>query len=157
MITHRDPGRNQAGIELHQRDKRSGDEELVGQGIEQYAHGRDLAAAAGQVSVDAVSDGGGDKQGRCQQLLLAVKGAKMVGGKQPDQQRNAEDAGQRDGVGQIHRGHGPPAARDRAGNSSLSSTRKRESMKQKGDGEWLKHVGTVQWQCPSALCATPLR
>jgi hypothetical protein len=29
----------------------------------------------------------------------------MVGRKKPDQQWNTEDAGQRDGIGQIHRGH----------------------------------------------------
>ena len=56
----------------------------------------------------------------------------MVAGKQPDQQWNAADAGQRDGVGQIHRGHGPPAAGEKAGSTSLSSTPQRESMKQNG-------------------------
>ena len=70
---HRDPGRDQAGVELNQRDEGGGDEELVGQGIEQDAHGRDLVAAAGEISVDAVGDGGGNKQSGGQQFLLAAK------------------------------------------------------------------------------------
>jgi hypothetical protein len=37
----------------------------------------------------------------------------VVGGQKPDQQWNAEDAGQRDGVGQIHRGHGLAAGSPR--------------------------------------------
>ena len=133
---HRHPGRNQAGVELHQGDKRGGDQKLVGQRIEQHAHGRDLAAAARQIAVDAVGDRGRDEQRRRQQFLLAVKAVKMVGGKKPDQQRDAEDAGQRDGVGQIHRGHGPPAGKEKAGSNSLSSTPQRESMKQK-EGYWV--------------------
>lgn len=56
----------------------------------------------------------------------------MVGGQEPDQQWNAEDAGQRDGVGQIHRGHGLAAGSEKADRNSLSSTRHGESMKQKG-------------------------
>ena len=59
----------------------------------------------------------------------------MVAGKQPDQQWNAADAGQRDGVGQIHRGHGRPAAGEKAGSTSLSSTPPREAMKQ-SVGSW---------------------
>src|SRR5258708_19936508 len=35
----------------------------------------------------------------------------MIAGKKPDQQWNAEDAGQRNGVGQVHRGLGPPTGK----------------------------------------------
>src|ERR1700730_16951053 len=76
---YRDPGGNQAGVELNQRDESGGDKKLIGQGIEQYAHGSDLSAPAGEIPVDPVGDGGGDKEGRSQQLLFAVKGVKMVG------------------------------------------------------------------------------
>ena len=59
----------------------------------------------------------------------------MVGGKKPDQQWNAADAGQRDGVGQIHRGHGLSAGREKADSNSLSSTPNGESNELSEAGE----------------------
>ena len=38
-----------------------------------------------------------------QQLFLATGSLKTVGRKNPDQQRDAEDAGKRDGIGKVHR------------------------------------------------------
>src|SRR5580700_9984683 len=98
----RDPRRNQAGIELHQRDERGGDEKLVGQGIEQNSHGGDLSAFAGEVAVNTVGHGGGDEDGGGQQFFFAGHAAEAAAAKNPHQQRNAEDADQRDGVGQVH-------------------------------------------------------
>jgi hypothetical protein len=47
----------------------------------------------------------------------------MTRGQKPDQQWNAEDAGQRDGVRQVHRGHGQPAGKkEKTGSTQLSST-----------------------------------
>ena len=59
------------GVVGHQGDKRAGHHDLVGQRIEQHAHGGDLAALARQVAVQAVGDRGQHKQNRGQDLLLA--------------------------------------------------------------------------------------
>ena len=77
---HCHPGRNQSRIKLHQCDESGGDEEFVGQRVEQHPHGCDLAAPARQVSVNAIGNRSGNKKRGSQQLLFAVKGAKMTGG-----------------------------------------------------------------------------
>lgn len=98
-----DPGGNQAGIELNQRNESGGDEKFVGHGIEQNAHGGDLAALAREVSVDAVGHGGGNENGRGEQFFRAVFAAEVAGRQDPDQQGNAADADQRNGIRQVHR------------------------------------------------------
>jgi len=54
---------------------------------------------------------------------------KAVGGKNPDQQRDAADAGERDGIGKVHRVRWQPQAGTNAGTSDteLSSTMNSES------------------------------
>src|SRR5262249_52370320 len=81
-----------------------GNQEFVSQRVEQHAHGRNLPALACQIAVDTIRDGSRNKQCRSQKLLPAVEIIKAIGGKDPDQQWNAEDPGQRDGVGQVHNG-----------------------------------------------------
>jgi len=98
-----DPRRHDAGVELHQQDDAGGDHELVGEGVEQDAEGGDLAAAAGQVAVHAVGDGGENEDDRGENLLLAREAVcRELRRQRPDEQRNACDAAQRDGVRQIH-------------------------------------------------------
>ena len=99
-----DPGLHDVGVVGHEEDEGGGDHELVGEGVEEHAEGGDLAAAAGEVAVEAVGDRGGDEEDGGDDFLLAV-GAALPGkawGEGPDQQRDACDAGQRYGVGQIH-------------------------------------------------------
>ena len=100
---HRHPCRDDAGIQLHQGDEGGGDEQLVGQGVEQHAHGGDLMTAPRQVAVESVGDGGGDEDGRGQQFALAMHPhGEAAAGQDPDQHRNAEDAGERNVVRQVH-------------------------------------------------------
>jgi len=98
-----DPGRHDAGVVLDEQDDAGGDHELVGEGIEEDAEGGDLAAAAGEVAVHAVGDGGEDEDDGGEDLLLAREAVGgELGRQRPDEQRNACDAAQRDGVRQIH-------------------------------------------------------
>ena len=108
-----DPGGHDARVVGDQEDEGGGDHELVGEGVEQHAEGGDLAAAAGEVAVQAVGDGGEDEEGGGEDLLLAVAGRARgnVRREDPDQQRDAGDAAQRDGVGQVH-GRDPAVSRE---------------------------------------------
>jgi hypothetical protein len=103
-----------AGIELHQRDEGGGDQQLVGERIEQHAHGGDLAAFAREIAVNAVGDGSQDENGRSQDFSLA---GLLIGearsAKNPDEQRDRGDAGERDVVGKIHAITEAMAARER--------------------------------------------
>ena len=76
---YRDPCGHQSGIELHQGDEGSGDQKLVGHRIEENADSRDLAALAGQVSIDTVGHGGGDEYRRREQFFSPVFAAEMIG------------------------------------------------------------------------------
>src|ERR1039457_2279898 len=73
-----DPGRNQARVELDEGNEGGGDEKFVGHGIEQNAHGGDLAALASQVAVNAVGHRCGNEQRRGEQLFGAVFAAEMI-------------------------------------------------------------------------------
>src|SRR5208282_1575442 len=130
---HRDPRRNHAGIELHQGDERGGDQKLVRQRIKQHPDRSNLPTLARKVSVNAVSNRGRYKQSRRQQLFLSAHALKTVGGKNPDQQRNAANAGERDGIGKVHEKHRRPplAASAETTNTELSSTTKSESNETK--------------------------
>jgi len=98
-----DPRRHDAGVVLDEQDDAGGDHELVGEGVEEDAEGGDLAAAAGQVAVHAVGDGGENEDDRGENLLLAREAVcRELRRQRPDEQRNACDAAQRDGVRQIH-------------------------------------------------------
>jgi len=100
---HSHPGRHQRGIELHQRDERGGDQQLVGQRIEQHAHGRDLAALTREIAVNAVSDRGQDENGRRQDFSFPGLLARETWcAKNPDEQRDRGNAGERDVVRKIH-------------------------------------------------------
>jgi hypothetical protein len=99
----RDPGMHDAGVVGDEKDEGRGDHELVGQRVEEHAEGGDLGAAASEVAVEAVGDGGEDEDGGGDDLLLtghALEGG--VGREGPYQQRNARNAGQRYGVRQVH-------------------------------------------------------
>src|SRR5579862_1937142 len=123
-----DPRRNQAGIELHESDESRRNQKLVGQRVKQHSHGGDLAALAGQISVNTVRNRSCDEQRRCQQFLFASRTSKAIGGKDPNQQRDAEDAGKRDGIGKIHGNTGFRLGDEaKLEATELSSTTKRES------------------------------
>src|SRR6478672_4079652 len=62
---NRNPGRNHTGVELNKRDECSGNKELVGQGVEQPAHGGNLPAPSGNVAVNAIGDRRGNEQCGC--------------------------------------------------------------------------------------------
>jgi hypothetical protein len=105
-----DPWFNDGGCIGDKDDVGRCDHELVGEGVEQHAHGGDLAAAAGEIAVQAIGDAGQDEDERGDNLLLAaakpgcavsLKGED--GREDPDEQRNACDTAHRDGVGQVHR------------------------------------------------------
>src|SRR5580698_4175982 len=75
------PCGDQAGVELHESDECGGDEEFIGQGIEQHSHGGDLTAPAGEVAVNAISNGGCNKECGCQKFFFATGALKAVRGK----------------------------------------------------------------------------
>ena len=100
---HRDPSRYQAGIELHKGNVRGSNQHLIGEGVEQDTHRRDLAALASQVTVNAVGDGRPNEERRGQQLLFAMRTAQVSCRKNPNQEGDAEYADERNGVGQVHR------------------------------------------------------
>src|SRR6476646_1781771 len=101
---HGHPGGDERWIELDQGDESGRNQQFVGQGVEQNTHGGDLAALAGEIAINAVSDGGGDEESGSQQFFSAVGRLKATGREYPYQQGNAKDASQRDGIGQIHCG-----------------------------------------------------
>jgi hypothetical protein len=53
---HGHPGIHHIRAKLHQRDIGGGDHQLVRQGIQQRAHGGDLAAPPRQVAIQSVCD-----------------------------------------------------------------------------------------------------
>src|SRR5581483_382157 len=97
------PRRHDLRVELHQGYEGGGDEQLVGERIEEHAHGGDLAAAAREVTINAVGDRGGNENRGGEQLFFAVQAAEAAAGQDPDQHRYAENAAERDVVGQVHR------------------------------------------------------
>ena len=100
---HSHPGRHQRGIELHQRDESGGDQQLVGQRIEQHAHGRDLAAFAREIAVNAVGDRSQDENGRRQDFSFpGLLARETRSAENPDEQRDRGDTGERDVVRKIH-------------------------------------------------------
>ena len=99
-----DPGGDDLGRVLHERDVGSGDEELVGQGVQQHAKRGDLLAPAGKIAVESVGDRGEDEDERCQQFLLAVGAIEDAARQDPDEQGYGENAGRRDGIWQVHQG-----------------------------------------------------
>lgn len=125
------PRWDQAGIELNQRHESSGNKQLVGQRVEQHSDGGDLSTFAGQVTVNSIGDRGGDEEGRSQQFFLPEGAAEAITGEQPDQQWDADDAAERNVVGQIHRGHGSSLEASEPSEVKLSSTQDDES----NDGE----------------------
>ena len=76
--------------------------ERTGQRVEQHPHGRNLAALPGQITVDAVRDGGQNEDSRSKQFLLSMLAGKARAGENPDEQRNAGDPSKRDVVRKIH-------------------------------------------------------
>src|SRR5947209_5218279 len=100
----RHPRRYQLGIELHQGDKSSGDKKLVGQRIKQDPHRSYLTTSSRQVTIDAICNGGADKNEGRQDFLFAVQAGKPATLQYPHQQWNAEYTCQRYVVGQVHSG-----------------------------------------------------
>src|SRR5262249_52193209 len=99
---HGNPRWNHARIELHQGYKRSRNEEFVGKGIQQHAHGGNLPAPTGDVAVDAIRDGSGNEQRCREQLPLSVRCREPRTRKHPYKHRNAQDTDERDGIRQVH-------------------------------------------------------
>ena len=103
-----DPRVYDARVVGDQDDVGRGDHQLVCQRIQQHAQGGDLLAAAGQVAVQAVGDGGEDEDAGGDQLLPTAQQAVGCGvggkgrGEDPHQQRHGGDAAERNGVGQVH-------------------------------------------------------
>ena len=75
------------GVVADQDDEGGRDHELVGEGVEQHAHGGDLVAAAGEVAVEAVGDAGEDEDDGGDDLLLA---AAEAGGAVPGKGKTGE-------------------------------------------------------------------
>ena len=69
---HHDPHLHHLRIVGDKGDERGRHHDLVGQRIEQHAHGGDLAAAAGQIAIQAVGNRGQNKENRRQNLLLPL-------------------------------------------------------------------------------------
>jgi hypothetical protein len=97
------PRRDERGIKLHQRDESSGDQQLVGERIEQYAHGGDLAAFAREIAVNTVGNRSQDENHRSQDFSFpGLLARETWSAKNPDEQRDRGDAGERDVVRKIH-------------------------------------------------------
>jgi hypothetical protein len=105
-----DPGLDDGGVVPDEDDVGGGDQEFIGEGVEEHTHGRDLVAATGEIAVEAVGDAGEDEDDAGDDLLLATAetGSAVAlegedGREDPDEQRNTGDTAHRDGVGQVHR------------------------------------------------------
>src|SRR5262249_24063017 len=98
------PGRN--GMHLHERDERRGDEQLVGNGIEQRSDRRDLSPAPGEETVQQIGGRGSEKNRQRQPLVRDDEPTQGDGHTLPNQrrhqQRNEEDARDRQGLGNVH-------------------------------------------------------
>src|SRR5208283_651905 len=77
---YRNPRQDQARVELHQHYESCSDQKLIGHGIEQNTHGRNLPALARQVPVNSIGHGSGNKDRRGQQFFGAVFAAEMIRG-----------------------------------------------------------------------------
>jgi hypothetical protein len=97
-----DPGCHQRRVELNQGDESGSNEQLVGQWVEQHSNGGDLATFAGDVAVDPVGNRSDDKQNRGEQFLLAIDAGEARSREHPDEQWDAEDTGERDGIRKVH-------------------------------------------------------
>lgn len=99
-----DPWFYDVRVVLDQSDVGGGDEQLIGEGIEQHTHGSDLAAPASEVAIDPVGNGDKDEEDSGYDLLLAVESTvEKMGREHPDEDGDGGNAADRDGVGQIHR------------------------------------------------------
>ncbi len=107
---HRHPRRNGARIELHQSNEGGRNQQLVRYRVQQHAHGGDLRALARQVAVDGIGQRCGNEDERGQQFTVTVRRAKTAAGKNPDQHRNAENAGERDVGRKVHKTDWPATA-----------------------------------------------
>src|ERR1700685_1106754 len=63
---------------IHQGNEGGGNQKLVSQGIEQDADSCDLAALAGEISIDAVGHRRDDEYRRSQQLFFSIDTAEMI-------------------------------------------------------------------------------
>jgi hypothetical protein len=54
------------------------------------------------IAIDSISHRGGDENRRCQQFLGSMLAAEVIRGQDPNQQRNAANADERDGIRQVH-------------------------------------------------------
>ncbi len=72
------------------RNESGSHKELIGHGVQQNANTADLSVLAGEIAVQAVSDGGQNEYARGQQFLLAAR--KHVCRENPDQEWNAANS-----------------------------------------------------------------
>ena len=116
------PRRHGARIELHQSDEGGCNQQLVGHRVQQHAHGGHLGALAGEVAVNGIGQGSRNEDKRRQQFAVAVGRAEAAAGQDPDQDRDAEDPGERDVVREVHKRELPHDGAGCRRNSRLSST-----------------------------------
>src|SRR5260370_36153583 len=76
-----DPWLHDAGAVAHEDDVAGGDEEFVGERVEQHAHGGDLVAAGGVEAVEAGGDGGGGGADGGGDLPPAARGGRGAAGR----------------------------------------------------------------------------
>jgi len=69
---HGNPGGDHRRVELDQRNQGGGDEEFVGERVEQHAEGGDLSPATRQIAIQAIGDRGGDENQGRQSLFFTV-------------------------------------------------------------------------------------
>src|SRR4029077_9799111 len=100
------PGGNQ--VHVHQGNESGGDEELVGDGVEQDAEGGDLQAAAREVAVGPIGRGGEQENGHAENFEVHVKAPQLdvgaAGQKYDDENGNEKNPQQRECIRKIHQG-----------------------------------------------------
>src|SRR5205814_6651462 len=64
-------------VHVNQSDEGGGNQELVGDGVEQNSEGGDLKAAAGEVSIGPIGGGGGKQDEHTEKLKAHVKSPQL--------------------------------------------------------------------------------
>ena len=85
-------------VDLNGGDEGGGDEEFVGDGVEEHADGGDLVPAAGEVAIEEVGEGGDEEDEEGEEVVGDGEGtdleADVFGDERGDEQRDEEDAEQ---------------------------------------------------------------
>jgi len=95
-------------VHVHERNKSGGDEELVGDGVEQDAEGGDLQAPACEVAIGPIGGGGEQENGYAENFEVHMEAPQLdvgaAGQKYDDKDGNEENPQQRECIGKIHQG-----------------------------------------------------